>query len=824
MIVKKLTQNEFHPFSRLPFSPLNSSQSSTTFDALIQKFYDKYYKLGSLTVSVVCNKGNSTSVDAAAWGIDKILSDVPREGVVSEGKTDYVHSSLPFRGLPRLIAFRNKERDSIRVTYQVQTSFSEEAEHEGVKYTCYVLLTVLRDKLHESETVHHVRVYAEYFSHFALISVDAHMSEKGLESPDKIIGIVLAAVEEVKRHNEEETYLRAKDKTFVIYNTEPVMSSKRLSGEFARQTPKYGFENSFRATKTLNRYSRSSIDGIFSQLKFDNMLIVFGGDFSISNDTSTKMNIKEVLSKRITRSASFEAPLAGSIVLNRHFGDINQHYMNQYIDEYSLDNFLRLAKDVRFGADLKNPYETSEKFLEVLKENKYYKMAGSRSSFHKTDNKVSDSHPGFYFRVNQLFPLPTTFINMRFVLPMEGNVMSLSDVYEHHVRTLVLYHTWMRRLSLIRGYVEEYNGKVMVELTSNVVSVTVYCSNEHAGRVVDRVLDKIDVMTQAVTGHEYVQSLYRIYRELQFDTTSFDQMQYDFEMMVTKFSISGREVIKYIEENHSKINRFKENPTLVFGLIEGDVQVNETKEYLGKIQKRFKSSAAEGFKHLSLKNFDQYEMRIFRFDNLQKRDKRAMYMMGIDLGRISLTTYSLAVMYGVLFEREMKLVFVKRLRIADRVRVRVARISDHIVLELMTMGMTSINETEVQMEKFLVRSRTLFESEIDGNFMKRWKEIAISRLRVEKESVFDYAYEDANDLFLSMGRFEGIRARAIETLKDHITPEDARTFINQHIIKGKRVVYEQYLNVTEATPISLESPDPDLRTRTKVHLILNNVA
>ena len=61
----------------------------------------------------------------------------------------------------------NKERDSIRVTYQVQTSFSEEAEHEGVKYTCYVLLTVLRDKLHESETVHHVRVYAEYFSHFA---------------------------------------------------------------------------------------------------------------------------------------------------------------------------------------------------------------------------------------------------------------------------------------------------------------------------------------------------------------------------------------------------------------------------------------------------------------------------------------------------------------------------------------------------------------------------------------------------------------------------------------------------------------------------------
>ena len=59
----------------------------------------------------------------------------------------------------------------------------------------------------------------------------------------------------------------------MVYNTGPVLTSKQLSIEFARQTSKFGYGDSFRAGKTLNIYDESHLKGIFRQLGLNNLLL-----------------------------------------------------------------------------------------------------------------------------------------------------------------------------------------------------------------------------------------------------------------------------------------------------------------------------------------------------------------------------------------------------------------------------------------------------------------------------------------------------------------------------------------------------------------------
>ena len=827
-ILKKLTENEYHPYSRVSFSFVSESEISNL-NQQAHRFYEQFYKANHISLAVVSNKGNSTNAQEVFDKIEKIFTTVPPGGEVNEGEIPKHEYGLPFRNLPRLIAYRNKARDSIRVTFQVKTDFAKEAEFEAVKFATYLLTNLLREKFHESKYVHHVLAFGEYFSDFAFIHVNTHMSHPGKDKVDEIIAIVLVACEEIKKHVEEEVYLRAKENTFIIYNTAPLLTSKQLAIEFARRTPKFGFASSFRATKTLNRFNEHQIKQVFDQLKPDHMLVILSGDFEDGkvipgpdgNSMDARIDLHKALRERVTRTFKYRSPVAGSIVLNGYFSGFDLHYHSQSIDDFTMEHISKIANSVLLKVDASNPYKISPKYAEVVRDSQHY-LKNKRKPFDKNENLINPDQTGFYYRVNQLFALPSTYINLRFLMPVNPR-MSVTDVYEHHVRSIILARSWKKRVSLIRNYVEEFNGRVVVEYENNAISVSVYAANEHFEKILNDLLDKIDIARTPLGDQDYIQALDYTYRELLFDPFSFDQMQKDFEMLVTKFSISAKEVISYIEENHHKIRNYNENPQLVFGLVEGDLTPETAQAYLSTIQRHFKTSSTTPLQHLSLKYFEENVMHIFRFNNLNHNDNRVAFMMNIDMGKLSIMNYGLAKMYQVLFEREFRLTFIKRLKIASRVRTRVMRVSDHLVFQLMTLGNTPVNVTEVEMERFLARAKTVFEGKVNHEFMEKWREVAISRIRTEKQSVFDYAHADSRDLFLSYGKFENLKGKAVEMLRDHITVEDARTFINQQIIKGKRLVYEHYFGVTDKTLLGPENPDAVLKHRVHVHTILNNI-
>ena len=827
-ILKKLTENEYHPYSRISFSFVTESEVPTL-SQQVQRFYQQYYKSNHISLAVVSNKGSAISAQEAFDKIEKIFTTVPRDGEVSEGDIPNHHYGLPFRNLPRLIAYRNKARDSVRVTFQVKTDFASEAEYEAVKFASYLLTNLLRDKFHETRLVHHVEAFGEYFSDFAFVHVNTHMSHGGKTKVDEIVATVVSACEEIKKHVEEEVYLRAKENTFVIYNTAPILTSKQLAIEFARRTPKFGFESSFRATKTLNHFNERQIRQVFEQLKPEHMLVVLSGDFQEGkgapgpdgNTMDPRIDLRKALSERVTRTFRLASPEAGSIVLNGYFAGFDLHFHSQAIDDFTMEHIKRLAGQVLLKVDAANPYKVSPKFAEVVKNSQHY-LRTKRKPFDRNENLISPDQTGFYYRVNQLFALPTSYVNLRFLLPVNPR-MSLTDVYEHHVRSIILARIWKKRVSLIRNYVEEYNGRMVVEFENNAISLSVYAANEHFEKILEDMLEKVDLVRTPLSDQDYVQALDFVYRELLIDPFSFEQMQKDFEMLVTKFSISAYQVITFIEENHQKLRKFNENPNLVFGLVEGDLAPETAQTYLGKIQRHFKTASLNSLQHLSLKYFDENLLHIFRFNSPDHKETRVAFMMNIDLGKLSIMNYGLAKMYQVLFEREFRLSFIKRLKIASRGRTRVMRVSDHLVFQLMTLGTTPVNVTEVEMERFLVRAKSVFEGKVNSAFMNKWREVSISRIRTEKQSVFDYAHADSRDLFLSYGKFENIKGKAVEMLRDHITVEDALTFINQQIIKGRRLIYEQYMGVTDKTLLGPESPDPMLRHRVQVHTIMNDV-
>lgn len=827
-ILKKLTENEYHPYSRVSFSFVSESEIPNLTQQ-VHRFYEQFYKANQISLAVVSNKGNLTNAKEVFEKIEKIFTSVPPGGEVNEGDIPKHEYGLPFRNLPRLIAYRNKARDSIRVTFQVKTDFAKEAEFEAVKFATYLLTNLLREKFHESKYVHHVLAFGEYFSDFAFIHVNTHMSHPGKYKVDEIIAIVLAACDEVKKHVEEEVYLRAKENTFIIYNTAPLLTSKQLAIEFARRTPKFGFASSFRATKTLNRFNEHQIQQVFDQLKPDHMLVILSGDFEDGkvipgpdgNSMDARIDLRKALSERVTRTFKYRSPVAGSIVLNGYFSGFDLHYHSQSIDDFTMEHISKIARSVVLKVDASNPYKISPKFAEVVKDSQHY-LKSKRKPFDKNENLIHPDQTGFYFRVNQLFALPSTYINLRFLMPVNPR-MSLTDVYEHHVRSIILARSWKKRASLIRNYVEEFNGRLVVEFENNAISVSLYAANEHFEKILKDLLDKIDIARTPLGDQDYIQALDYTYREMLFDPFSFDQMQKDFEMLVTKFSISAKEVISYIEENHHKFRNYNENPQLVFGLVEGDLTPETAQAYLSTIQTHFKTSSITPLQHLSLKFFEENVIHIFRFNSMDHKDSRVAFMMNIDMGKLSIMNYGLAKMYQVLFEREFRLTFIKRLKIASRVRTRVMRVSDHLVFQLMTLGTTPVNVTEVEMERFLARAKSVFEGKVNHEFMEKWREVAISRIRTEKQSVFDYAHADSRDLFLSYGKFENIKGKAVEMLRDHITVEDARTFINQQIIKGKRLIYEQYSGVTDKTLLGPENPDPVLKHRVQVHTIMNNI-
>lgn len=786
----------------------------------------KYYVSGNVSIAVVSKKTKTEDKQKKFEQIEKIVKSPSRSGTLK-----FASHGLPFKNLPRLIAYGNRLRDGLRVTFQVETTYARECEFEALKFVSYGLLGILREKFHENKLVHHLTTKTEYFNDFGLLHVDCYFSHAGKSSVDAVIATILAGVEEVRRNNNIDYYSRLAEQLRIVYNTAPVLSSAMLAQEFARKVPKFGFQNSFRATKTLNKYRTDPIEAVLKQLNDDNLLVSLFGDFTEgpvqagpNGDVYDKrIDLREALSQRVTKSFSFDTKSAdqhrvkpSSILLSGEIPGLKLRYHSQGLNEDMMTHLRRLAKKVEFRHELVNPYAIPLDFSKVVG-GEVDQSTAIRAPFNSANNLVTDGKFNFFFRSNKMFPLPTTYLNLRFMLPVEGSMIDLKEKISHHMKTLILLNVWRRRTSLIRLQVEEYHGKVELEFVDNVISLEVYCNNLHFEQLLRDVLSALS-MESRVTDEEYFEGLDSLYRSLLAEDSSFEQVQRDLEMVLTKYTSSNQELIGFINQNHAKFKASLVNPTLVFGLLEGDVDEGRATAYLAIVKEKYRVGSMDALKHETVGKFEQTKINIFRFNKNEQVDNHRTVVLAVDLGKLSLMNYILAKLFQVFFEKELVLTFVKNLKIADRVSTRVHRVSDHLILEFISKGTATVQKTETEFENLLTRAEKVLGNMLNEEFMKRWRKVTSDRLQDEKNSVFEYAHEDSSDIFLSYGKHSDLRRRTIDMLKENVSTEEALSFMKHQLINGKRLYYEFYSNPTDATDIGPLSARP-----VQVHVENNNL-
>ena len=246
-------------------------------------------------------------------------------------------------------------------------------------------------------------------------------------------------------------------------------------------------------------------------------------------------------------------------------------------------------------------------------------------------------------------------------------------------------------------------------------------------------------------------------------------------------------------------------------MVEGHVTQEQGEEYLKMIQSKFKIFDQHQYTLPVVRNFLDNHLLIFRGNNSAEAHGRALYIMNFDLGLVTPLNFALATMFEVLFEKELKLRFCVTSMLAQSARTRIAIISDHLILQLMVMGVQHPAKFEIGMEHFIAGSFFRFTSSINEDFLERWKNIAATRLNLESQSVKEYALHDADDLYTTSGKYSNLREKAAQIIKTKVTQDDLTTFVKKNINEGKRLALEMYNGPDFKTYINSTSTDPDLK-------------
>lgn len=241
------------------------------------------------------------------------------------------------------------------------------------------------------------------------------------------------------------------------------------------------------------------------------------------------------------------------------------------------------------------------------------------------------------------------------------------------------------------------------------------------------------------------------------------------------------------------------------------------------IKKYFPVTMARDLALPAVTYFETKTLNIFRANDIQRSNGRFIYIMSINIGTLTPLNYALATMFEVLFEKELKIQMCIEKGIAISARTRISIILDKIVLQLMLLGQEELAKVEKAMEFFLASSKHVAESAFNEDYMAIWKTIALSNIIIEKNSVRDYAVNDADDMYLTTGQFLNLRRKAVDIIKNKLTTDDAMTFLKRKIINGARVIVELYNGKDFESPINPKSEEQTLRRQVSVHKLFDTV-
>lgn len=590
--------NPGHPFNRIP-SGWSASLDQPDIKEQVDRFILDNYKVSNLTVAAISHQKKDEERAAIFDQLQSTVLSQEFSAVINKGETPATDYGLPHKALPKLIAMKDSMRDKVKVTFQVSNSYLLEAANASVKFVTVSLYNLVRAKLFEMNLCHNMTVSTEHFSDFSLINVDIHLSYSGKDKVDQILAIVLAAIEKTKSNNNIDYYHKLKEELQFVYDSSPALGSRKLGEEIVANTPKYGFYDAFRVTRTLNTYSQVAIANILDQMNMSNMLVALAGDFAHvvsgpapNGEAAVKpIDLLSALQTRVTRdhiniaSPNFQTThdKNGSIQLSGVFSGFGLYYHSQQIDSKLTGHLLGVARRVEIKDLQANPFTPTAAQMAKLAG---AKASPARQRFSKDGNQVQDMAPGFFFRENKAYLVPMTYISLRFYydLPVRS---TLPTVMSFQFALLVLERVWQRRLILLSSYLRQFNGDLDVFSQIDTLALHLYTHNEHFERALKQVIDQIDISGNTVSMSEYREGFDHVTRMLRRDPSLLASFEDEFRRLITSDAFTNEQFIKHIHENYKYLMTLKINPVVIFGLVEGHVSHDDAKRFYELVRTKF---------------------------------------------------------------------------------------------------------------------------------------------------------------------------------------------------------------------------------------------
>lgn len=504
---------------------------------------------------------------------------------------------VPFERLPQLIITETKENSTMQFTYQIETFSFKGPSYSASMFVCETLNEVLQGLLLGSNLVSDMSLTVDRYENFHLLKVNVSPTMLGLENGNLIIARLLKGISQLASLNTHQQYLKLRNALEIKFLTMERMASYDLT-RILSQAPSVSTDSVVKYMKTkycLADYDPVSINKVIEKLNANNLLIHIGGWFEIHSSASTTeaspdFNLQDALSKRLTNSEwkrqekRPEAEWRGSLQLTRKDPSSNLFYHVQNIDEgfWAFVSALSKQIPVVVEAERKMPAVLNWLLLDREAVEAEYRLSGGLDADVESFEPVA-AGDRVYYRKNSLYGSPVVIATLR----LRFDSFAVGSITEHS-NMLLREKIWQRRISPIKRVLETLNGHVSINYSERSLLLTIGARSAMMSLVIDQLLQSLDFIANSQTKDEFHQALESLFAGAR--KTAFSDLHstmIDFKRKLAAGEYSLLQTVAEISSKQFALQEERKNPYIIFGLVEGPVDLLTAVSYLEKIQQTY---------------------------------------------------------------------------------------------------------------------------------------------------------------------------------------------------------------------------------------------
>ena len=183
------------------------------------------------------------------------------------------------------------------------------------------------------------------------------------------------------------------------------------------------------------------------------------------------------------------------------------------------------------------------------------------------------------------------------------------------------------------------------------------------------------------------------------------------------------------------------------------------------------------------------QLNIYRFESTNYDTDLVLYAQVINFSVMSVINYAAAQVLAELMKVASIDYFANNKLSSERVSVEVVRASYDILIIFNLLGHNAI-QIEKTGEGFLKFVQQEFNEYDEERFsMIRMK--VVNRLDKSYSNIKNFAHDDANDIYLSDGKLEGVRPKTVSLLKHETDQATLNHIIKEKFFEGSnRIIFE----------------------------------